>query len=334
MDLLIGTSEGVYRASGSGAPTAAAGIVGHSVRHVTRVNGDLLAGGDDGVYRSGDGGRSWDRAGVEGRMVWDIVSRPGETRTIYAGTQPAGLFVSRDGGQTWSEVESLMRVPGAETWCVPNSPLGARARTIVFDGANPERFHVGVEVGGVLTTEDAGGSWRLDLPGRNPDIHVMVGHPTRSGVLYATTGYGRIDASEPMEKRIAGLFRSRDAGRTWEYAWGDLQPRYTRPICVDSREPYALTVACAPSAFSSYKDEGGAKSMLYRSDDGGDTWRSLGDADHSPSAANILAVAPGERPGDVLVGMDTGEVWQVTPEAQWTLLAMDLPMVQALYAAN
>lgn len=333
MNLLIGTSEGIYRA-GAGSTAGAAGIEGHSVRHVTQINGSLLAGADDGVYRSGDGGQTWERVGVEGRMVWDIAARPGDDQTIYAGAQPAGLFVSRDGGATWSEVESLMRVPGAETWCVPNSPLGARARTIVFDGANPDRFYVGVEVGGVLTTEDAGKSWRLDLPGRNPDIHVMCGHPSQEGVLYATTGYGRIDASEPMEKRIAGLFRSQDAGKTWQYAWGDLQPRYTRPICFDSRAPQALTVACAPSAFSSYKDEGGAKSMLYRSDDGGDTWRSIGDADHSPSAANILAVAPGDRPGDVLVGMDTGEVWQVTPDSQWTLLTKDLPMVQALFAAS
>jgi hypothetical protein len=38
------------------------------------------------------------------------------------------------------------------------------------------------------------------------------------------------------------------------------------------------------------------------------------------------------RAGAVLVGTETGEVWRVTPEAGWTLLARDVPMVQALVA--
>jgi photosystem II stability/assembly factor-like uncharacterized protein len=104
-------------------------------------------------------------------------------------------------------------------------------------------------------------------------------------------------------------------------------------MCIDRRAPHALTVGCAPSAFSSHRDPGGAHSMLYQSADAGATWRSLGDADHSPSAANILsvAVAP-DGPGCVLVGTDTGELWQVTPEAKWTLLHRDLPMVWSVLA--
>ncbi len=332
VELMIGTSEGMFVLDRSGTPTPVEGLAGRGVRQVTRINGDLLAGVEGGVFRSRDGGRSWEPAGVEGLTVWDIQPAPHDPGTIYAGTQPAHLYRSTDGGRTWTEVESLTKVPGAETWCVPNSPLGARARTIVFDQTNPARCWVGIEVGGVLATADGGASWTLTQPGDNPDIHVMVSHPARPGVLYATTGYGRIDNSEPMEKRIAGPFRSEDGGQTWHYLWSNLQPRYTRPICIDPRPPHALTVACAPSAFSSYRDEGGAKSMLYRSDDDGDTWRSLGDADHNPSAANILAVAPGATAGSVLVGTDTGEVWEVSPDARWTLLAKDLPMVQSLHA--
>jgi hypothetical protein len=33
---------------------------------------------------------------------------------------------------------------------------------------------VGIEVGGVASTDDGGASWDLTLPGGNPDIHVMV----------------------------------------------------------------------------------------------------------------------------------------------------------------
>ena len=59
--------------------------------------------------------------------------------------------------------------------------------------------------------------------------------------------------------------------------------------------------------------------------------RSLGDADHSPSEANLLAVAPSpDAAGALIVGTETGEAWRVTPQAEWTLLASGLPAVQAL----
>jgi len=308
MNLFIGTSDGLLIAGESGAPAPAAELKGRTIRALLAANGHLFAGADDGVYRSTDGGRSWRLSGVEGQIVWELAVDPQRAHTIHAGTQPAALFRSRDGGDSWSKIESLTQVPGAERWCVPNSPAGARARALAIDAADPNRWWVGIEVGGVLTS--------------------------RPGTLYATTGLGRFqDDPEPMGQRIAGLFGSDDGGYTWRYLWTGVEPRYTRPMCIDPRAPHALTVGCAPSAFSSHRDPGGAKSRLYQSGDGGASWRSLGDAEHSPSAANILsvAVAP-DGPGCVLVGTDTGELWQVTPEAKWTLLQRDLPMVWSVLA--
>lgn len=330
--LLIGTSEGVFVANQGGAPVETDGLAGRSVRALRASNGSIFAGADTGVFRSRNGGQSWRPSGVDGKIVWDIATLPDDERTVYVGTQPAALYRSRDGGESWTELESMRRIPGAERWCVPNSPLGARARTVVLDPANVARYWVGLEVGGVLATADEGASWTCTLPGGDPDIHVMAADPSQADVLYATTGFGRYpDDPQPAEERIAGLFGSRDGGQTWRYLWENLQPRYTRPMCIDARPPHALTVGCAPSAFSSYRDDGGAKAMLYQTVDGGNTWRSLGDADHSPSAANILSVTPAlEEAGGVLVGTDTGEVWRVTPAAEWTLLASGLPMVQAV----
>jgi photosystem II stability/assembly factor-like uncharacterized protein len=187
----------------------------------------------------------------------------------------------------------------------------------------------------VAASDDGGASWTLTQPGGNPDIHVMVSHPAQPGVLFTSTGFGRIDNSEPMERRIAGMFRSDDGGATWRYLWQDMRPPYTRPLVIDPRAPYALTVACAPTTFASAKDEGGAHAMLYQSTDGGATWRSLGDADHSPSRANFHGLAPDPvEPGGVIVGTDTGEVWRVSPDARWALLATGLPVVQAVLPAS
>ena len=331
MELLIGTEAGVFVVDESGAPREAEGLAGRTVRALRASNGNVFAGTDQGVFRSRNGGRAWRLSGVEGTIVWDIAAGP-DGRTVYAGTQPAQLHRSRDGGETWAEIESMRQVPGHERWCVPRSPLGARARTIVLDPNDERRYWVGLEVGGVLATQDDGASWSCTLPGGDPDIHVMVAAPSRADVLFATTGYGRPDDDpQPMSERIAGLFGSKDGGQTWRYLWENLQPRYTRPMCADPRAPHAVTVGCAPSAFSSYRDEGGAKSMLYQTTDGGESWRNLGDDDHKPSAANILAVAPGEESSHVLVGTDTGEVWRVSPEAEWKLVASGLPGILSLH---
>src|SRR4029453_10034944 len=232
MELFIGTSDGLLIAGDSGAPAAAAELKGRTIRALLAANGHLFAGADDGVYRSTDGGRSWRLSGVQGQIVWELAVDPQRAHKIHAGTQPAALYRSGDGGDSWLKIESLTQVPGAERWCVPNSPAGARARALAIDAADPNRWWVGVEVGGVLTSRDAGASWTCVAPGNDPDVHVLVADPGRPATLYPTTGLGRFqDDPEPMGQRIAGLFGSDDGGDTWRYLWAGVQPRYPRPRC-------------------------------------------------------------------------------------------------------
>jgi photosystem II stability/assembly factor-like uncharacterized protein len=329
MDFIVGTSAGVFRGKSR---TAAAGVGSRGVRHLVRSGEFVFAGAQDGVYRSADGGRSWTSTGVNAGEVWSVATDPHDNRTLYASTQPAHLFVTHDSGDSWTEVESFLKAPGANTWCVPNNPLGARALALAFDPFSTTRFWVGVEVGGVVATDDSGTRWSVTQPCGNADVHVLAAHPQRAGVLYATTGYGRNDDA-PMDPRMAGPYRSDDGGLTWQYLGDNMHPHYTRAMCVDPRPPFVLTIPAMPDVRSSVKDPGGAQAVLYRSEDDGATWRSLGDAEHSPSAVRLTAVTPDpEQAGWVLVGTETGEVWRVSPDAQWTQLSKDLPAVQALLA--
>src|SRR5260370_419530 len=110
-----------------------------------------------------------------------------------------------------------------------------------------------------------------------------------------------------------------------------VQPRRAGPRGLDLRRPFALTIPAVPDVRSSIKDPDGAGSMLFQSVDEGTTWRSLGDAAHSPSAARLTAVAADPaNAGGVIVGTETGEVWRVSPEATWAQLLAGLPPGQAL----
>jgi hypothetical protein len=329
MEFLAGTVSGVFSESGR----EAEGIAGRGVRHLSLAGGELFAGAADGVYRSGDGGRSWKRSGIEGCDVWHLTAMPGDPRTLYAGTQPAHMFRSDDGGDTWKSFDAFLEAPGADRWCLPGGQT-ARALTLVFDPFNRQHLLAGVEVGGVVASEDGGAHWSVTSAGENADVHVLTAHPQREGVFYVTTGHGRND-DQPMSPRMAGLYRSENGGKTWEYLGGKMEPYYTRPICIDPRTPFAMTVPTAPAVRSTITDPGGAQAVLFRSDDDGESWRSLGDVEHAPSAARLTAVTPdAERAGWVLVGTETGEVWSVSPEAAWTKLTEGLPAIQALLAVG
>ena len=327
MKVLAGTTRGVYAVNG-GRPRQV--LESRGVRDLVVIGDRAFAGTGSGLWASDDGGETWAEAGLDDREVWQIRSGGGDR--VYASTQPAGLFRSEDGGSTWVEVESFAHLPEAAKWCVPvDPPAPGRARALVIDADDPNRMWVGVEVGGIARTSDGGETWSVSLPGDNPDLHMMFAHPAEAGVLFASTGYGRFDGVAEMVEPNAGVFRSGDYGESWTYAWRGITPRYSRPMCIDGREPYGLTVASAPTAFSSFKDDRGAGAMLFRSEDHGESWRSLCDEDHSPSAANFHGLtADPEVPGGVIVGTDTGEVWRVGDDASWTAVADSMPAVLAL----
>src|SRR5438552_3878747 len=170
MEFLAGTVSGVF--SGDSAKPAE-GIAGQGVRHLSLAGSDMLAGAADGVYRSGDGGRSWKRSGVEGFDVWHVTAAPGDPSTLYAGTQPAHMFKSGDGGTTWESFDDFLKAPGAEHWCLPGGQT-ARALTLVVDPFNRQHLLAGVEVGGVVASGDGGAHWSVTPAGENADIHVLT----------------------------------------------------------------------------------------------------------------------------------------------------------------
>lgn len=332
MQLLAGTSRGVYGASGDNWRHPVELLASGSVRELVRIGTRTFAGTSSGVQVSTDDGATWQSGGLDAFAIWQL-RRFGPDR-LLAGTQPAGLFVADTSALNWTAIDSFNDAPESSGWCVPvDPPLPAAARAIVVDATDPSRICAGVEVGGIMRSEDGGGHWQLVLPGGNPDLHMLFQHPAEPDVLFASTGYGRLDGIAPMEEGNAGVFRSADFGRTWAYRWRGIEPRYARPMCIDHRPPYGLTVASAPTAFSSVKDRDGAGAMLFRSDDEGITWRSLCDVAHTPSRGNFhgLTIDP-ERTGGVIVGTDSGEIWRVSETAEWTLLASGLSAVRALCA--
>ena len=101
MKLLIGTSNGVFMADGSGAPQEVEGLAGREVRALKASNGTIFAGAENGVFVSKNGGKSWKL--LPARLPFLSAVTWTHDRWLAAGT--TGSFQSMD-GVTWQRIDS------------------------------------------------------------------------------------------------------------------------------------------------------------------------------------------------------------------------------------
>jgi len=157
------------------------------------------------VQRTRNLGRKWENARSPPRFaegselkveqVWHVEpSHANEAGVVYAGTAPAALFKSEDGGDTWNLNENLNNHPTRPNW-QPGAG-GLCLHSIAIDPSNIKRMYVGISAVGVLKTEDAGESWnfknknvRADyMPIKYPEygqcVHKLLMDPNRPRFLY------------------------------------------------------------------------------------------------------------------------------------------------------
>jgi photosystem II stability/assembly factor-like uncharacterized protein len=205
--IYVGTiGEGVWRSLDGGDSFARAAdgmFVECHVRalavhpHDDRV---LYLGSELGLFRSTSGADSWQQVDspCNGRQIWSILISPRQPDTILVGACPSRIFRSTDAGKTWLEAAADIR---------PDCPriLHTRVTTLEADPDHDQVFWAGIEIDGIHRSDDDGRTWRR-LPGSgllSQDIHdlLFVRHQGERIMLAATN---------------ADLHRSTDDGRTWQ----------------------------------------------------------------------------------------------------------------------
>ena len=202
MNILLATKNGlvVCQHRQDGWHQVHRGLEGQNVTSVIAREGVILAGTGDGVFRSDDLGETWQEAsdGLTIRHIRWLAYHPEISDFEFAGTEPAGIFFSRDGAASWQacpEVEENRRRYG---WYLPYSPEAGCVRGFAHHGS---RAYAAVEVGGVMVSDDSGETWKLAEGSRgyphsapppfiHPDVHSIAIHPSSAEVVYAPTGGG------------------------------------------------------------------------------------------------------------------------------------------------
>ncbi|HSL30877.1 MAG TPA: sialidase family protein [Anaerolineales bacterium] len=229
-----------------------------NVTSVTARDGTIIAGTEDGIFRSIDAGKHWEEAseGLTIRHVRWMAHHPDVATRIFAGTEPAGIFVSQDAGMSWRLCPEVAELRDQHRWSLPYSPEAGCVRGFAFHGS---RLYAAVEVGGVLVSDNNGETWQLaegsdgnpDFEGPPepfvyPDVHSIEVHPSSLDLVYAPTG--------------GGFYRSNDGGRTWRL----LYDCYCRAVWVDPNDSDRIILGPAD-----YVDSNG---RIEESRDGGHTW--------------------------------------------------------------
>ena len=186
---------------------------------------------DEGLFKSSDGGRSWERLWGVAHPRVTSVAVSAVNGAVYAGTEPSSLFVSRDGGGSWRELEGLKNLPSAPTWSFPPRPWTSHVRSIALSYEDPDLIVAGIELGGVVRSEDGGESWQDQRPGAYADCHTLGTHGGAPNTVYEAAG--------------GGFAQSEDFGDSWAAADEGLAQRYVWGLAVDREDPTLLYVSAA-----------------------------------------------------------------------------------------
>jgi BNR/Asp-box repeat len=280
---------------------------------------------------SDDKGATWSEPGPQtvrfpaesGRalaQIWQIApGRTTEPNVFYCGVEPAALFESRDGGNTWEPNKGLLNHEHQPKWQPGGG--GLCLHTIVLDPKNPRRMAVAMSTGGVYRSDDGGKSWRARNVGvraqflpeehRYPEfgqcVHKVVHHPSRPERLFLQNHWG--------------LYRSDDWGDSWQDIANGVPSDFGFAMQMHPHDPD--TVYIVPIEADVFRATPGAKLRVYRTKNAGASWHPLTKGlPQSDAYENVLRDALtadsfdsagiyfGTRSGKLFASRDEGDSWE------------------------
>jgi photosystem II stability/assembly factor-like uncharacterized protein len=307
------------------------------------ATGTIYGGGGNewfgpAVWKSSDLGHTWTHSS-EGlayqagetpiKTVWSVAMGPGG---LYAGVEPAGLFRSRDGGQTWRHVAGLRDHPSRQHW-MPGGG-GLILHSLVPHPADERRLWIGISAAGVFHTADGGETWEPRNHGTRCDYNPEDRRYPEFGqcvhcVVLAPGGGERL-----YQQNHCGMYRSDDGGRHWDSIEAGLPSTFGFPAAAHPRDPETLFLLPLNGDISGrYVPEG--KAAVWRTRDGGRSWRDLREGLPQKNAflgvlRQAMAVDP-LTPAGVYFGTSSGELYASADEGEsWTCLARHLPAISSV----
>src|SRR5690349_6157255 len=205
--------------------------------------------------------------GPTGNRLTSVVGIPGEPNIYYVGAASGGIWKTIDGGVHWDPIFDSEPVSSIGALAIaPSDP------NIVWAGTGEPwiRSHISVGQGGYKST-DAGKTWTLMGLEKTGRISRVVIDPKNPNiVLVGALGH----AYGPQQER--GVYRTTDGGKTWERVLFTDENSGCAHLEMDPKDPKTLFAGMWPLEIHTWgRDSGGPGSGLFKSTDGGVTWKRL-----------------------------------------------------------
>lgn len=244
-----------------------------------------------GLFYTENGGARWLRANpnVPKMMLFTVLALNGG---VLVGTVPSAVYASKSGG--WRELEGV-RANSAGASFPPSPELQSRTRYLTFDPASPDRLYAGIEVGGLLLSDDGGNTWQPANEGlTDMDVHEVLACKKTKDMVFAACG----------DK----AFCSFDRAARWE----EITPQshdYGMSLAEDGSG--AVYLGSAKGRPNTWIREEGANAAIFRTRDAGSHWECMidglkGGVMHMCAAPDGNGVLAGTSDGTLLALNDSG----------------------------
>ena len=262
-------------------------------------------------------GMSWRLIGpFRGGRALTACGVPKEPNVFYFGAVGGGVWKTTDAGHVWTPV--FDREPIASIGALAVAPSNPK---IIYVGSGEADMRSDISYGnGMYKSTDAGHTWEHIGLDRTEQIGRVLVDPRNPNVVFAAAlghAYG------PNPER--GVFRSTDGGKTWKKVLYKSADTGAIDLAFDPRNPqviYAALWQTRRPPWSVYPPSNGPDSGLYKSTDGGNTWKHLtGNGLPSQGLGRIgIAVAPSNprriylivdaKQGGLYRSDDAGHTWK------------------------
>lgn len=309
-----------------------------------RGEGRLWAGVGSYVYGphfqvSEDFGKTWkqiegspaygENAGRKVKAIWTVApGPPDQPDVLFAGVDEAGLFVSRDGGDSWQEVPGLNDHPTREEW-QPGAG-GLCCHSVIQDPEDPQRIWVGISAVGVFRSDDGGATFQT----RNEGLPIAIEGKKHKDVGTCVHALLRTPDGRLFQQNHQGVFRSVDGADSWQRIEEGLPSIFGFPIC---RDPGSGDLFTLPLESDEYRFFIDGQVAVYRSRNGGDSWdkitAGLPESGFYSGVLRHSLAADGLPQGGLYFGTTGGQLFGSRDAGEsWTRLPGDLPRVQSVSA--
>ncbi len=254
-------------------------------------------------------GMSWRNIGPNrGGRSLGIAGSSKRKLEYYFGAVGGGLWKTTDGGLNWKPVTDGQ---------LTSSSVGAVAVSesnpdIVYIGTGETEFRGNIMQGdGVYKSTDAGKTWKnIGLKNSQSISRVRI-HPTNPDIVYVSVlGH----AFGPNEER--GVFKTTDGGKTWNKVLYVNEKAGAEDLVIDQQNPdiiYASIWEVYRTPYKMWADVG--TSALYKSTDGGTTWKVISKNPGMPAVVGKVGVAVSPADGN--------RVWAIVESPEGGLYRSD-----------